>query len=141
MSQWLDAQQYSSMTFSSGTVVSTWSDKSNNGTTVTTNTGSPTYISIGSMGNKPCISFINSRMISSNFQNSENLTIALVLNLPNKPSTNWATFWGHFSPSRHDFDICVRVSSLVDSPFTANTALNLHTNNNNKRSSPNKSSC
>lgn len=133
--QQLDAQKYTSFTFSSGNNISVWADQSGSNRSVVSNVGTATYVSSGQLGTKPCVSLVNSiRMTTgtNTYTLSDTITVAIVGKLPATPTaTNWNLGWGHFRSGQHDNDICARVSSASTPAFTNNTTLNLHTNNNN----------
>ncbi len=56
LSLWMDASDFSTFSFSSGTSINTWSDKSGNGNTATSGTTKPSYLA-NSLNGLPTVSF------------------------------------------------------------------------------------
>jgi len=104
---WFDGADVGSMTLS-GINVTQWNDKSGNGRNVTTNGTSPTYNAslINSLGGIDCTN--SGSLISSGFQNSANLSFAMVAVVKSGIGA-WGSFFTH---GGRDLDFSVERNSV-----------------------------
>ena len=114
---WLDGSDSSTFTLSS-TSITQWRDKSGNGNHMANNGTGPIYNGslINSLGGIDCTN--GGSLISSGFQNSANLSFAMVAVVK-----SGLGFWGSFfTHGGRDFDFAVERNSVVGSTIHFQTA-------------------
>ena len=118
LSLWLDAADRSSMTFSSGTTVTQWKDKSGNGNNATANTGI-TWAANGVGTNLPAMTFTGNQWFLGNISiTGEQLTAFCIFNMTSLgESTPYSRILSLAAPDAFDYDSISYISiALNDEP-------------------------